>query len=409
MSSRARLLLALSATVSTSLNNGVVLPPIGWSTWNTLRDNFTEAALHDIANAMVASGMVASGYSYFNIDEGCVRAFVRVCAVTHSTPRRRWSTFARDAQGDLVVDTAKLPDGMPALAAFLAARGMKLGIYTAHCAMTCMLHPGSWLHEAQDAALFASWPAAFVKSDNCAWRAQHPGCNDTQAFIAMRDALNATGKPFVYSVHWGNSVYPFRTLATVANMWRVAVDMQATWASVLRLVDASAPLGGYAGAGAFNDMDMLEVGNGMTLSEDTAHFSMWAMLASPLIAGNDPRTMTPDTVRILTNAFVLAVDQDPLLAPARVVQQSNDCEPPGGVCSWQAWQRPLADGSAAVALLNRASNNSVAFAVPFDLMDGVPATVSAYDLWANGALVGSFTDILTANVAPHSVAMWRLK
>lgn len=172
-------LLSLAALpTGSALNNGVLLPPLGWSTWNTLRGNISEAILRDVADAMVASGLVAAGYTHLNIDDGFLLR-------------------DRAADGSLQVNPALFPSGMPALAAYISARGLSLGIYTSHCAKTCQGFPGSLGHEEQDAALFASWPVTLVKNDNCANRAGFPACDDAAAFTAMRDALNKTGKPIV--------------------------------------------------------------------------------------------------------------------------------------------------------------------------------------------------------------------
>ena len=401
------LLLAAAAAVlpARGLDNGVLLPHMGWSTWNTLRGKFNESVLREVADAMVASGLAAAGYTLLNIDDG-------------------WPLPKRAADGSIVVNPALFPSGMPALAAFLAARAppMALGIYTGHCSLTCQGFPGSLGHEAQDARTYASWPATFVKSDNCPGGSAG-GCNDTQAFSAMRDALNATGRRFAYNVHWGNSVYPLRRIAGICNSWRVAIDMKPSWADVLRLIDVAAPLGGYAGPGAALDLDMLEVGNGMLESEDRAHFSMWAMFASPLVAGNDPRTQSAATIAILTNALVIRVDQDPLVVPARIVAQAGNCKPgenPAPVCSWQAFARPLADGSTALALLNRGGNATASgggdapsppanISVSFFLLDDVGAgPYEAIDLWAGGASRGEWRGAFWALVPPHDVVMVRL-
>lgn len=179
-----------SVPLSAALDNGVMRPHMGWSTWNTLRTNFNESILRDVADAIVATGMVGSGYSVLAIDDS-------------------WPLPKRAADGSIVVNPALFPSGMRALATYLSARGMSLGIYTAHCALTCLGFPGSLGHEAQDAATYASWPATYVKNDYCIYSGGG-GCNDTEAFSAMRDALNATGQRITYNIHYGNSVcmYP---------------------------------------------------------------------------------------------------------------------------------------------------------------------------------------------------------
>ena len=199
MQLRAMQLVVLLAGLSCALalDNGVALPPLGWSTWNTLRANFNETILRDIADIMVSSGLVAAGYTRLNIDDG-------------------WPERERAADGSLVPDGARFPSGMLALSTYLTARGMSLGIYTSHCKKTCLGFPGALGHETQDAALYASWGVRLVKNDNCANRVGFPSCNDTEAFTAMRDALNATGLQIAYQVRglhgaWGGCDLPLVT------------------------------------------------------------------------------------------------------------------------------------------------------------------------------------------------------
>jgi alpha-galactosidase len=389
------LLFLISLSCVASLDNGITLPPLGWSTWNHFRGAINETLIKSVADAMVASGLVEAGYTHINIDDA-------------------WALPARDASGDLVPNPALWPSGMPALAAYVAARGMTLGIYTSHCEFTCQGFPGSLGHEEQDAALFASWPVALVKNDNCAGRAGLPACDDAAAFCAMRDALNRTGRRIAYQVHWGNSVYPQRTIAGVANSWRVAVDMSATWASVLRLADDAAPLNALSRPGAFLDLDMLEVGNGMTAAQDRSHFALWCFFASPLIAGNDPRAMAPAARDTLRTRALIAVDQDALVVAARLVAAAPGCtfggNQPGEACAWQAFARPLADGSTALLILNRgaAPAANVTVDVAFTLLDGVTGTNAVFDLWRDNAPLGDFTGSFAATVEPFDTAAVRL-
>lgn len=395
MAARARALVSLLALLppTHALDNGVTLPPLGWSTWNALRDNFNESVLRDVADAMVSSGMVAAGYTHLNIDDG-------------------WPLRDRAPDGSLVPNPALFPSGMPALAAYLAARGLSLGIYGAHCATTCQGFPGSLGHEAQDAALFASWPVTLYKNDNCAARKGFPACDDAAAFTAMRDALNKTGKTIAYQVHWGNSIYPQRTIGAVANSWRVAVDMQPTWESVLRLVDDAAPLNALSRPGAFLDLDMLEVGNGMSDTQDRSHFALWCMFASPLVAGNDPRSMRAAARATLLTRALIAVDQDALVVAARLVAADHGCTFGGNQassCAWQAFARPLADGSTALLILNRGETAaSVNVSVAFTLLDGAAPVNGAFDLWKDNAPLGDFAGAFNATVAPFDTAAVRL-
>jgi hypothetical protein len=307
------------AAVARGLDNGAArTPPMGWSTWNKLRCKFNATVLLDVAAAMNSSGMVIAGYTSLNIDD---------C----------WPTKARDAAtGDIVPDPAKFPGGMASFSASLARRGLGLGIYTAHGAKTCQGFPGSLGHEAQDAASYASWGVSFVKNDWC-WHNQPNQSAHLAAFAAMRDALNATGTRMVHSVHWnyGDTTGPGGCahgadcpLPDVANMWRIGGDINAGWGSVLKLIDTETGHAAAAGPGRWNDADMLEVGNGMSADQDRAHFSMWCALASPLIAGNDPRTMSEATRATLTNAFAIAVNQDGLGRQAVLVPPSTMTTPP---------------------------------------------------------------------------------
>ena len=192
--------------------------------------------------------------------------------------------------------------------------------------------------------------------------------------------------------------------------------MDGTWASVLRLLDIAAPLGGYASPGSFLDLDMLYVGTGMAECEDRSHFSMWAMMASPLVSGNDPRSQSAATTAILTNALVIAVDQDAAVVPARIVVESGDCRPglvPASPCSWQAWARPLSDGSTALALLNRVGNVStptaINISVLFTEVDWLqPNPYEALDLWAGGASLGLWTGAIWVMVPSHDIVLLRL-
>jgi len=275
---------------------------MGWSTWNKLKCNFNETVLLEIGQAMNQSGMVAAGYKTLNIDD---------C----------WPLKHRAADGSIVPDPHKFPNGMAHLAMKLSELGLGLGIYTAHGPNTCQGYPGSLGHEKADAALYNQWNVVFVKNDWC-WR-QKDITSDTHlaAFNAMRDALAVYDRPIVHSIHWNYANVPGPgcakgvdcPLPKTANMWRIGGDIGPTFGNgVLRLLDIDADHAAAAAPGSWNDADMLEVGNGMDAEQDKAHFSLWCMLASPLVAGNDVRTMSAATTAILTNKHAIAVNQDPL-------------------------------------------------------------------------------------------------
>jgi alpha-galactosidase len=361
-------------------------PPMGWNSWNTFQCNITEALIQGVADTFVSNGMQAAGYQYVNLDD---------C----------WMD-GRDSSGNLQWNATKFPSGIPALASYLHSKGLKLGIYETPNTVTCVgiyggiapsVAVGSLGHEAQDARTFASWGVDFLKYDLCE--------GERTSFTTMRDALRATGRPMVYSINPGNgAAYPPDTPGwnpvSIANMWRIAYDINASYASVMSIVDQDAPFSSFAGPGHWNDADMLEVGKGMTADEDRSHFSMWAMLASPLLAGNDVRSMSATSRDILTNAEVIAVSQDSLGQQGQLVgtPQTN----------LQIWYRTLsAPGARAVALLNRTAATA-SITVPWTSLGLSASGAAVRDLWAHADL-GTFTRSYTATAIPaHGVAMLRV-
>jgi alpha-galactosidase len=346
----------------------------------------SEALIKGVADTFVSSGMQAAGYEYVNIDD---------C----------WMN-GRDSAGNLRWNTTKFPSGIPALAAYVHGKGLKFGIYQSANTATCVgiyggiatsIAVGSLGHEAQDASTFASWGVDFLKHDLCA--------GDRNSFAKMRDGLRATGRPIVYSINPGNATgYPPNTPGwnpvSIANMWRIAFDINASYASVISIIDQDAPFSAFAGPGHWNDADMLEVGRGMTVDEDRAHFSMWAMLSSPLLAGNDIRSMSATSRDILTNAEVIAVDQDALGAQATVVAQPQT--------NLQVWSKPMAPpNTRAVALFNRTAA-AAAIAVSWAALGLPPGNATVRDLWTHTAL-GTFSGSYTATGIPsHGVAVLRI-
>ena len=323
---------------------------------------------------------------------------------------------------------------------------VQLGIYTSHGNLTCEKYPGSYGHEAQDAKAFASWNVAFVKNDWCSNRKGYPQVPDLEAFDALRDALNSTGRPITYSVHWNydNTKAPSCAtgvscpLPSVANMWRIGNDIQCDWEkSVLRLIDVDTPLAANAGPGRWNDADMLQVGNGMTEDQDRAHFTMWSMLASPLIAGNDLTTMSNATRSILTNKHAIAVNQDPLGVQATLVNGTGPVDGysarireasagtlstsiPSGASDTQVWAKALAaTDSFAVAFLHRNATAGADASITLDFHalcrpglcrpgQNPPMSYEVYDLWADGVSLGVHTGSLSFRVKPSSARMVKL-
>ncbi|MFE7958142.1 NPCBM/NEW2 domain-containing protein [Streptomyces sp. NPDC057413] len=303
-------------------------PPMGFNNWNSThcRAEFDEAMVKGIADLFVAKGLKAAGYQYVNLDD---------C----------WALPQRDADGKLVPDPARFPGGIKAVADYVHAKGLKLGIYTSAGTKTCsnIGFPGALGHEYSDARQFADWGVDYLKYDNC----NNQGVDAKKRYTTMRDALKATGRPIVFSIcEWGENK-PWEWAADVGHLWRTTGDISDSWGSMLAIAKKNLPLAPYAGPGHWNDPDMLEVGNGgMTDTEYRSHFSLWSVMAAPLLIGTDLRKATDTTYEILGNKEVIAVDQDPLGKQGTVVSSA------GG--RWVI-AKEMKDGSRAVALFNESA------------------------------------------------------
>lgn len=386
-----------------ALDNGLArTPPMGWNPWNAFGCDITEDVIRESAAAMAGS-MKAVGYEYVVLDD---------C----------WMAPARDANGDLMADPIRFPSGIKALAGYVHSLGLKIGIYEDAGLLTCQRLPGSYGFYAQDARTFAEWDIDYVKFDWCyanvdnlpyacprvaglgpescrdAWPSgMGAGLNQATAYGMMRDAMEATRRPMVFSIcSWGSG-RPWLWGKNTGNLWRVTPDIEANWESILRTIDQDAPLAEYAGPGGWNDPDMLQVGNGtVTEVEGRAHFSMWAMLAAPLMAGNDLRAMSESTRAILTNSDVIAVDQDPLGEQGVRISDDGDHE---------VWRKRLAGGDRAVVFLNRGETPAMmsADAAQLDLPGDAPLAYE--DLWTKESHAGA----VEAVVPPHGAAMFRVR
>jgi alpha-galactosidase len=343
----------------------------------------SEKLILGAADALVASGMKGAGYEYVVIDD---------C----------WQV-KRDAAGKIVADPEHFPSGMRALAKAIHGKGLKFGIYSDAGSMTCGKRPGSKDHEAQDAKTYAEWGVDYLKYDWC----NTDGQDTRDSYAKMSQALRASGRPIVFSIcEWGNSK-PWTWATGIGQLWRATGDIQDCWdcsrswggMGVVHIIDLMADLYPYAGPGHWNDPDMLEVGNGgLSLVEDRAHFSFWALFAAPLMAGNDLQAMKPEIRDILMNREVIAVDQDSLGMQGRKVRDSS---------ARQVWVKPLADGSRAVILFNRGSEESP-IAVPWEDIGVFPGGKALVrDLWKRADL-GSFTGRFEAKVEPHGVVMIKI-
>jgi alpha-galactosidase len=366
------------------VENGLALtPPLGWNSWNKFGCNINEGIIRQAAEAMVSSGMKDAGYRYIVIDD-----------CWHGT---------RDAHGDIQADPQRFPSGIGALAAYVHGLGLKFGIYSDAGTKTCAGRPGSRGYEYQDARQYAAWGVDYLKYDWCNTGTQ----NAQAAYLTMSDALRASGRDIVFSLcEWGTSK-PWLWAKGVGNLWRTTGDISDVWEGkrdhalgVLKILDLNAELYPYAGPGHWNDPDMLEVGNGgMSEDEYRAHFSMWAMLAAPLMAGNDLSNMDAATKKILLNKEVIAVDQDVLGTQAHRAAQTGSAD---------VWVRPLAGGGRAVALLNR-DTTAAPITVTWQQLD-YPDHLAARirDLW-QAKDVGTVRAKYTAVVPPHSVVMLRVQ
>jgi len=362
--------------------NGLALtPPMGWNTWNKFACNVNEKLIRTAADNMVSSGMKDAGYTYIVIDD---------C----------WQG-ARDAKGFIQPDAKKFPSGMKALADYIHSKGLKFGIYSDAGTKTCGGYPGSRGHEFQDAQQYAVWGVDYLKYDWC-----NTDTQDAQSsYLNMSQALQATGRPIVFSLcEWGNSK-PWLWARNIGNLWRSTGDIFDGWdgmhpngysMGLLKIVDMQADLAPYAGPGHWNDPDMLEVGNGgMKDSEYRAHFSLWAMFAAPLIAGNDLANMSAETREILLNKEVIAVDQDPLGVAASRIWKDGDAE---------VWVRPLKGGGRAVVFFNR-STSPREIAVTWEQLhypDSLKAKLR--DLWQHKD-IGTVAGRTSAVVGGHAVVM----
>ncbi|WP_424494243.1 glycoside hydrolase family 27 protein [Salinimicrobium sp. GXAS 041] len=370
-------------------------PPMGWNTWNTFACDINGELIRETADAMVASGMKEAGYEYVIIDD---------C----------WHG-ERDKKGFIQVDRERFPSGMKALADYVHSKGLKLGIYSDAGTKTCAGEPGSRGHEYQDAITYAEWGIDYLKYDWCSTGTQ----NAPASYSTMRDALYEAGRPVLFAIcEWGDN-QPWEWAQDVGHMWRTTGDIYNCWDceedhgdwsswGVLRILDMQDGLRKYAGPGHWNDPDMMEVGNGMSQSEDRAHFTMWSMLAAPLIAGNDIRNMTPETIEILTHEKMIAINQDPLGVQAWKYEENDGLE---------TWFKPLENGDWAVTFLNRADEarkvnfnwkEKVVEDPDFDYsVDFSETTYTVEDIW-NDKKLKNTNKALKAEVAPHDVLTLRL-
>jgi alpha-galactosidase len=362
-------------------------PPLGFNDWNAVHCNVSEALMKQTAAAMVTNGLRDAGYHYVNVDD---------C----------WSAPVRDSMGRLIADPRRFPHGMRALGAYIHSLGLKFGIYADVGTTTCEGYPGSFGYEPADAATFASWGVDYVKVDWChvpyvLFPDYTPDEVAQVLYARMSASLHATRRPMVLSVSNASdpSIHPWVWGRFMSNLWRTTPDIADTWASILAITDANLQRGSVAGPGHWNDPDMLEVGNGgMTPAQDQAHFSLWSMMAAPLILGTDVRSMSQSMSDIVTNRAVIAIDQDPLGIQASVVFRHGDGE---------VLTKLLANGDRAVLLLNRDSSR-LTLTVRAEQVGMAPAPAYIWsDLWKH--TTRTTTGSISERVPPRSVILLRVR
>ena len=353
-------------------------PPMGWNSWYAYRCAPTQEQILANARALVDSGMAAAGYQYVNVD-GC------------------WQAVERDARGNLQANSATFPDGMAALARRVHRMGLKFGLYTS-AGQTICLHPhrGSYGNYRRDFRTFARWKVDYVKVD---WCSPAPEQRLRSSYRAVARAAAASGRRMIVTVSTPGISEPWRWGAPYGNSWRIAPDLDGTWKDLLRVLDVAAPIWRYGGPSGWNDADILQVGNGiLTDVEARSHFSLWSIIASPLLAGNRLPEMKSETKAILTNREVIAVNQDRLGVPGRRVRRSRGVE---------IWAKPLRRRCAAVLMLNRRSVE-VATTVHLNDLPTVPRArrYRVRDLWARSTRTTGAQIWLVA--PPHGVDMLKV-
>lgn len=372
----------LTIQVNAQKKDLALSPPMGWNSWNHFHCDISEQTVKEIASAMASNGMAEAGYEYIVIDD---------C----------WQ-IARDLNGKIIADSIKFPSGIKSLVNYVHSKGLKFGIYSDAGKQTCQERPGSLNYEAMDAQTYAEWGVDYIKYDWC----HHGFLKAKNTYPIMGEELYKLDRDIVYSVcnwGWGD---PWEWAPEFAHLWRTTWDIEPCfdcrgnmfWKSVENIIDLNAPLAKYAGPGAWNDPDMLEVGNGnLTYNENVAHFSMWCMMAAPLIAGNDLRLMGDTTLSILTNPTMIAIDQDPL-----GIQGFRIYEDP----YFEIWLKPLQDGSKAVCFLNR-GDEAIQYTIDWKELLELTSDYRVLNVWNKEEFTSAMQDI-AIDLASNSVAVFRL-
>jgi len=358
-------------------------PPMGWNSWNVWGLSVDDKKVRDTADVMINSGLASFGFAYVNIDDG-------------------WEAPARAPDGEIPTNE-KFPD-MKSTADYVHSKGLKIGIYSSPGPRTCGGYIGSYEHEFQDAATWAKWGIDYIKYDWCSYGgvvSAKTREDYTKPYVLMRNALDAVDRDIVYSLcqygmdkvwEWGAEIG--------GDLWRTTGDINDNWDSMLGNAEENVKYADYAGPGRWNDPDMLEIGNGgMTDDEYRAHMSLWAVMAAPLMAGNDLRTMTPATKEILMNREVIAVDQDPMGVQGRKVWEGGD--------GYRIYSRPLAGENVRAVVLLNGSSQAATLKAEWKDLSLLPGRARVRDLWAH-ADRGVFRDSYSTRVPPHGAVMVKI-
>lgn len=377
------LLACLSITAAAQKFEGLAkTPPMGWNTWNTFAGDISEDLIKETAEAMIENGMLNAGYRYIVLDD---------C----------WSAKERDAEGNLQADPAKFPSGMKALGDFLHEKGFKFGIYGCAGRKTCAGYPGGRGYEFADARMYASWGVDYLKYDWC----QTGTANAQETYKTMRDALFAAGRPIVFSMcEWGQNS-PWEWAAPIAHLWRTTGDIADCWDCKREwsmgwktILDMQVGKESFAGPDGWNDPDMMEVGNeGLTFAESRAHFSLWCILAAPLMAGNDVRRMSSEIRDLLTDREAIAVDQDPLGKQGFRFSRETGRE---------VWAKELSDGQWAVCVLN-CQDRDAAIKIVWKDLSFLKGDYKVRDIW-NKKDLGTTAQDYNGAADKHDVVFFRL-
>ena len=360
-------------------------PIMGWSSWNHFRIKIDEKMIREQADALVSSGMYKAGYRFINIDDGYFGG--------------------RDANGNLLIDTGKFPSGMRALTDYIHGKKLKAGIYTDAGESTCGsmydkdpngVGAGIYGHIEQDCNLFFNdWKFDFLKVDWCGGNKQK--LNEETEYLKILSVVRSINPDIVFNIcRWQ---FPGEWAIKKADSWRISGDIDDKFSSILHIIDLNADLHKYSSPGHYNDMDMLQVGRGMTFDEDKTHFSMWCMMNSPLLAGNDLRTMSKETIEILTNKEVIALNQDKGFKQAIRLLREGDVE---------IWVKLLGTKgkSKAIALMNRGGKEGKIELTPEKL--GISEKSKLRDLWLHEN-AGKLGKSRTFAIPKHGIIVLKIK